>query len=101
MCYPKIGRPLERRASAESDDLTQHPEAIVEKTHFAALGMIPAHGNFAQTQAGMTRQIEQLDVESEAVNTSGLQNWAANIEAKCFEAALRVPKRQAGRDPHQ
>ena len=59
--------------------------------------MIPAHRNFAQAQAGALREIKQLNIESKAIDPSGFENRAANIETKRFKSALRVPKRQTGR----
>ena len=62
--------------------------------------MIPAHRNFAQSQSGSLRQIEQFDVESETFDARGLENRSARIEPERLESALRVPKRQPGCEPH-
>jgi hypothetical protein len=57
--------------------------------------MIPAHGNFTDAQSGALREIKQLDVKGEVIEASCFENWAADIDGKCFETTLRVPKRQA------
>src|SRR6266550_1382241 len=79
----------------------QHAQAIVNEIDFAPLGMVPAHGNFADAQSGALREIKQLHIEGEAVDASGFENRPTNIEAERFETTLRIPKRQAGGKPHK
>ena len=68
---------------------------------FAAFVMVPANGNFAQTQSRLMREIEQLDVECEPDDLRGFKNGTTNFKTKSLETSLRVPKRQAGGKPHQ
>jgi hypothetical protein len=69
--------------------------------NFAAFPMIPVHRNLAQAQSGALREIKELDIESKPLDSRGFQNWPANIEAKGFETALRVPKRKTRRNPDE
>ncbi len=86
---------------SQRDHFAQHAQAIVNEIDLASLCMVPAHGNFADAQSGALREIKQLDIEGEAVDVSGFENRATNIEAERFETTLRVPKRQAGGKPHK
>src|SRR5467141_4178377 len=89
------------RARSQRDHFTQHSQAIAKKTNFTTFSVIPAHRNFTDSQSGMLREIKQFDIEGEPVEAGGLQNWAAHIETKSLEPALRIPKRQASRDAHE
>src|SRR5262249_4578910 len=71
------------------------------ETNFTALGMVPAHWNFANPQTCPTREIKQLNVEGETFDPRRFKNRSAYFEAKCFKSALCVRKRQSGREPHQ
>src|ERR1700730_1184383 len=95
------GRAATLGARSQRDHFTQHSQAIAKKTDFATLSMVPAHRNFTDSQSGMLRQVKQFDIEGEAVEAGGLQNWAAHIETKSLEPALRIPKRQPSRDAHE
>src|SRR6266571_9305435 len=86
------------QARSQHDHFPQHPQAIAEKTNFASLRMIPAHGNLPNSQAGTLREIKQLHIKREAIHASGFQDRTTNIETKGLEPALGVPKRQTGRD---
>src|SRR5947207_7128450 len=77
----------------QHDHFPQHPQAVVDEMDLARLGMIPAHRNFADAQPGTLRQIKQLDVKSEAIDASGLENGTADVDTKRFETTLRIPKR--------
>src|SRR6185503_16287542 len=62
---PPCRRPTKDRRSllgarAQRDHFPQHTQAVAEKTHFAARGMIPTHWNFANLQTGPMRAIKQL-----------------------------------------
>ena len=81
--------------AAQGQDFTRHSQAVVEKTHLAPFSVIPTDWNFTQVQSGTMREIEQLDIKRKTFDVRGLQNRSTNIKAKCFETALRVPKRQA------
>src|SRR6516165_4452797 len=63
--------------------------------------MIPPHRNLANPQTGPTREIKQLHVKCEAFDPRRFKNRSACLEAKRFESALGVPKRQSGRESHQ
>jgi hypothetical protein len=89
------------RARSKRKYFTQHSQAILEKLNFATFSVIPAHRNFTDSQSGMLREIKQFDIEGEPVEVGGLQNWAAHIETKSLEPALRIPKRQPIRDAHE
>jgi len=41
------------------------------------------------------REVKQLDIKGEAVDASGFENGAADVDPKRFKTTLRVPKRQA------
>src|SRR5947208_9968833 len=88
----------ELRSRSQRDHFPQHSQAIAKKTDFATLSVVPAHRNFTDSQSGMLRQIKQFDIEGEAVQASGLQNWAAHIETKSLEPTLCIPERQPSRD---
>ena len=47
-----------------------------------------------QTRA--MRLVQQLDVESEAIDGSGFDERPAHAHTECFEAALRVPEGKPG-----
>src|SRR5204863_2355520 len=76
----------------------EHAQAIAKEIHFAAFVVVPAHRNFAQTQSGLTSEIEQFDVETKSIDLGFRDYWPANIEAERFEPALRVPKWKTGSD---
>src|SRR5205814_9203416 len=84
----------------QGGDLAEHPDAIARDVDLASLVMVPAHRDFFHPEVRFPGQIEQLNVETEAIGLGGFKNWPENIEAECFEAALRVPIGQAGREPH-
>src|SRR5262245_13468294 len=46
------------------------------------------------------RQIDQLNIEPEPINLRRFDQRAADAHAEGLEAALRVPERQSGRQPH-
>ena len=73
----------------------------MEKTDFAAFGVVPLHRNLADAQSGALREKKQLDIEGESIDASGFQNWAARVHTKRFETTLRVPNRQASGDAHE
>src|SRR5439155_9248916 len=87
--------------TSQRDHLAQHPQAILHERDFASFRVVPAHRNFAQAQTGTLREIKQLNIESKAIDPRGFENRAANIETKRFKSALRIPKRQTGRDAHK
>src|SRR5437660_10095451 len=91
----------ERLQAAQRNHFAQNAQAIAHELDVTSFVMIPAHRNFAQAQAGALREIKQLNVESKAIDPRGFENRAANIETKRFKSALRVPKRQTGRDAHK
>src|SRR5712692_9875750 len=74
-----------------------HAKAVAQNGHLARCVMIPAHGNLAQPQAGKMRETDQFDVKAEAIDLRRFDQRPAYVHAKGFEAALRVPERQAGR----
>jgi hypothetical protein len=47
------------------------------------------------------REVEQLYVEGETFDARGFKDGTAMIETKCFKAALRVPKWEAGYSAHE
>src|SRR6266536_1641577 len=94
-------RPFGMTGHPQRDHFPQHPQAVAEKTNFASLSVIPAHGNLPDSQAGTLREIKQLNIESETLDTRCLQDRPANIEAKRLEPALRIPKRQPCREAHE
>src|SRR5437773_1691380 len=65
------------------------------------LAMNPAHRNYADAQPCTLLKIKQLDVEGEAIDASGFENGTADVDTKCFETTLRIPKRQVGGEAHQ
>src|ERR1043166_8692757 len=89
------------RVRAQSDYFAQHTDTVPKKTDFAALSMVPADRNLADTQAGAMRQIKQLHIECEAVDPRHFKNLSRRVETKRFKAALRVPERQPRRNSHK
>src|SRR5213075_166020 len=77
--------------------LIQHFETVADHADFASLVMVPAHGDFFQSQARAKSQIKQLHVKPEAIDSRGFHQRPANTHAKGFETTLRVPERQTGR----
>ena len=67
---------------------------------FTALGVVPAHWNFPESQSRPMREKKKFDIERESDGVRLFQNWPANIEAKCLETTLRIPEWHAGREPH-
>ena len=58
--------------------------------------MVPADWDLLQSQTRAVRLVQQLDVEPEAIDGSGIDERPAHAHAECFEAALRVPVRKGG-----
>jgi len=85
----------------QSDHFSQHQQAVAKETNFASFSVIPADRNFPDAQSGAVCKKKQLDIESEALDARCLKNRPANIEPKCLEPALGVPKRQSGGDAHE
>src|SRR5207244_8597763 len=81
--------------------LAQHFQTIAGHVNFAALGMVPAHGNFLEPQTGAVSDIKQLHVETETIDGRTFDNRPAGAHAKSFEATLRVPKGKTGRQSHR
>src|SRR5207244_2325077 len=88
-------------AESQRDDLAQHAQAVAQKINFAALSVVPAHGDFAHAETGAARQKEQLDVEGKTIHPRRFENRPAYFEPKRFEPALCVPERQTGRNAHE
>src|SRR5262249_59501472 len=88
-------------ARSQPDYFAQHLQAVVEEINFAALGMVPADWNFADAQTSALRQTKKLYVEREALDPSCFEDRSARVEAERLDAALGVPKGQAGREPHR
>ena len=63
--------------------------------------MVPADWNFTDAQTSALRQIKQLHVERETLDSRRFEDRPARVEAKGFESALRIPKRQRGGDSHK
>src|SRR5438067_4827922 len=86
--------------SAQRGDLAEHSDAIARDVDLAPLVMVPAHRDFLHPQVRFPAEIKELDVETESIGLRRFEDWAENVEAKCFEAALGIPVRQPGREPH-
>src|SRR6266478_8114861 len=56
--------------------------------------MAPTHGYFHRAQSMAPRQVQQLRVESKALNRLLLEDHAAALALEGFETALRIDKRQ-------
>ena len=82
---------------AQLDDFAQHTQAIVNQMDLASFVMVPSHRNLTQPQAGAARQVEQLDIKTESIDSRRFDNRTALRHLECFETTLRVPKRQARR----
>src|SRR5205823_4853000 len=87
--------------SAQRDHFPQHAQTVAQKANFAALSMVPTHWNFANSQTGPMREIQQLHVECEAFDPRCFKNRSARLQAKRFKSALSVPKRQPSGEAHQ
>src|SRR5208282_6695265 len=66
-----------------------------EHSHFAALGMVPAHRHFRDFVSKLLCDEEHFDVESETLEGLPGENLLYQIAPKKFEAALCVPDRKA------
>jgi len=95
-----LGR-FARVTRPQLQDFTEHPETIVQKTHFTALVVIPAHRLLEQAQPRLMREEEQLHVEAETIDLRALDDRTRRGHAEGFEAALRVGKRQPGQEAHE
>src|SRR5712692_569442 len=84
-------------ATPNSPDFVNHTKAVAHDRDFARRVMIPSHGNLTQPQAGEVSEIDPFHVKTKAFDLRGLDQRPAHVHAKGFEAALRVPVRQAGR----
>src|SRR5438477_10450236 len=62
--------------------------------------MVPAHRDFAQSQSSAMRTEKKFDIEREADGVRSFENRTANLQPKCFETALSVPKRHSSRESH-
>src|SRR5436309_7528751 len=87
------------RLAANQAHFIEHPPAIARDFQLAALDVIPAHGYLAQREFSEIGQINQLDIEAEAINRRGLNEGATDVHPKSLEAALRVPEGQACGEP--
>src|SRR5258708_33278640 len=87
-------------SAPNTPDFVNHANTVAHDRYFAGRIMIPAHRNFAQPQAGEMSEINQFDVETEALDLRGLDQRPAHIHAKGFAPALRVPVRQDGNRAH-
>ncbi len=88
------------RLLSNGTHFAEHTKAVAEHADFASLVVVPAHGHFAQPQTGFECEIEKFDVEAEAIDSRCFDERAANRHVEGFEAALRVPERQACRETH-
>ena len=86
---------------SQGDDFPKHAQAVANHADLAAFGVVPSHGNFAETKAGAMREKEKFDIEGETLDARGLQDWPAHIETKRFETALGIPKRKTGPESHE
>src|SRR5436189_6486581 len=62
--------------------------------------MVPADRNLTQAQLGQMRQINQFNVETEAIDLRRLYQRPADTHPKSLKPALGVPKRQRGGESH-
>src|SRR6266496_5720493 len=94
----RINAELQTLLSSRShcDHFSQHSQAVAEKANFTPFSVVPADRNFPNAQSGAMREKKQLNIKSETVNPRRLQNWPTNVESKCLEPALGVPKWKAG-----
>jgi len=53
--------------SPQRRDFAKHPYAVAREAHLASFEVVPAHGNLLHPQVRLSRQIKQLDVETESV----------------------------------
>ena len=82
--------------SADVQDVPEHSGPVAQETDLAAVPVIPSDRYLPQPQTGAVRLIEELDVESEAVDRAGFDQGPAHAHAKRLEPTLRVPERQPG-----
>ena len=87
-------------ARAQGHDLTEHPNAVVQEADFASFAMVPVHRNLSHSEFRAPRQVKQFDVEAKSVGLRLIENRPANIEAERLKAALRIPKRETGRNAY-
>ncbi|PYJ23247.1 MAG: hypothetical protein DME92_01455 [Verrucomicrobia bacterium] len=94
----QVNRPY---LGSHRDHFAQHSQAVTKKTNFASFSVIPADRNFSNAQSSAMCEKKQLNVERKTIDPRCLKNRPENIQAKCLESALRIPKRKAGGDAHE
>src|SRR5687767_14153704 len=57
------------RLLTNQSDFTQHFETVAEEADLAAFVVVPANRHFAEPQPGAIREIKQLDVEPESIDS--------------------------------
>src|SRR5436190_22759076 len=71
-------------ASAQPDDLREHPQAVAKDMDLAALVMIPAHRPLQQAQSRFAREVEQLDIKAETLSARLLDERARSLHPEGF-----------------
>src|SRR6266852_637710 len=89
-----------QRVPANDEYVQKHLQTIAEHIHFGCRRMGPAHGDLRRAEAVMPRQIKQLWVEPEALDSLLLENDVTRLPAEGFEAALGVHEGQAQGEAH-
>src|SRR6266496_1009935 len=88
------------RLLPDQPHFAEHPEAVAHHVYFASFIMVPTYRYLFQLQAGAISQIEQLNIETEAVDCCRFHQWPADAHAKSLEATLSVPEREARGQTH-
>jgi hypothetical protein len=80
---------------SDYENVDEHLDAVSEHAYFRGWGMAPADGDFRRPQAVVAGQIQELGVETEALDGLLFENDSAGDAAEGFEAALGVYEWQA------
>src|SRR5438876_118206 len=92
------------RGGANAAHFIDHSQTVAAvipgRVQGASGAVVPSHRNLTQAQLGQLRQINQFNIETEAIDLRGFDQWPANIHAKSFESTMSVPERQARRHAH-
>src|SRR5260370_29518696 len=79
--------------AADASPFVKHAKAVAHNRNLAGGIVIPADRDFAQPQMRQIGQVNQFHIESKAINLRRFDQRPADVHAKSFEPALRVPER--------
>ena len=77
---------------SDPHDLLEHTPSVAERTDGAGLHVVPGDGNLDDVQTRLAGEVEQLHVESEAVDGLLGEETFRGLRREALEAALGIGK---------